>query len=364
MPRMSRFTYFLKSTDRSFEFILCQKKNEELGSISVDHLWMDVTPLYGQRQTKNSTSPNRMSVIESFWEYCRISDSTDAKEAQERVVLASLLPVMRSQGSRRIIADAFLNRLTGQAKVQTVSDLHQLIEKSKEQRMTAIDFHNRTLKLLGPLRITNRIRPKYDMMKEELCRGTCHMLSRGNNVVDSQSAANDTWSLWYRKYARRGGHDDEKLIMDILTYEARAAFHQCYTVTWRMLADSLEARGVIDWHTYRFLRCWHSDFIDETRETSDGCWSLFHGHLFALHPSTALLMCTAAGKRLVGDCVASPGDEKSPEFERLLHAVHIAVYFYCERLNTQSQNRKSKEITNLDPDQYSMESSTDEDSDV
>jgi hypothetical protein len=345
---MERLEYPLQVGNRIFLFQLCRKLGEQFGEIPIDHWWMEVTPLYGQRQNRNSADPNRRSVIECYGEYCRRAG--DVREAQERVVLASLLPEMRSQGSRLIINDAFPGAAKGKIKSQDVNDLNALICQQKGRRVTIDEFHDGTLKLLKSRKLPGELKSKYVEMSESLFRESCRLLECGNGWEAMMANAGPIWSSWQKRYGRRSGHEDEKMVMNILSYEARAAFHHCYSVAWTLLSDSLIASHGITPPTKKFLNCWHRDLIDENRRTldSDGCWSLFHGHVFALHPASARFGLTSAGKSLLGDFLIAEGNEESVAFERVLNGMLIAVGEYHSRMSDQSFNRKSRERSGQD----------------
>lgn len=342
---MERLEYTLQVGDRSFLFQLCRKPDEQFGTIPIDHWWMEVTPLYGQRQYRNSADPNRRSVIECYWEFCRNTGAGDVREAQERVILASLLPKMRSQGSRLIINDAFPGTAKGKLKSQEVNDLNAQICQYKGKRVTIDEFHDGTLDLLKARKLPGELKSKYREMSESLLRESCWLLECGNGWEAMMANAAQIWSSWQNRYVRPSGREDEKMVMNILSYEARAAFHHCYSVAWTLLSDSLIASHGITPLTKKFLNYWHRDLIDENRQPtdSDGSWSLFHGHVFALHPASARFGLTPAGKSLLGDFLIAEGNEERVAFERVLNGMLIAVGEYQSRMSEQSFNRKSRE---------------------
>ncbi len=98
--------------EQGFTFRLCRKA-EPLGPVKVDHWWMRTTELYGQRTQRRRQGGNHAAVTAAFWALCRQGDGPLERDVQESYLLARLLPDVRSQGSRRVVADACLAPMTG-----------------------------------------------------------------------------------------------------------------------------------------------------------------------------------------------------------------------------------------------------------
>lgn len=81
-----------------FSFELYRKRGVALGSVTVDHWWMPITPLYGQRQPEAPPHFNHIEILRLYWfaitEHRAISD----REAQEKFLLASIVPRVRAEG--------------------------------------------------------------------------------------------------------------------------------------------------------------------------------------------------------------------------------------------------------------------------
>jgi len=100
---------------RPFVFTLCRKE-ERLGDVPVDHWWMRATEVYGQRAHRGRGPGNHEALADAFWALCRREGSHTEADVRESYLLARLLPHVRSQGSRRVVADAFLTPGTQAAK--------------------------------------------------------------------------------------------------------------------------------------------------------------------------------------------------------------------------------------------------------
>ena len=145
-------------------------------------------------------------------------------------------------------------------------------------------------------------------------------------------------------FARRSGNAGRKLVLDMLSYEARAAFHQCYTVVWCALIPYLVEKAKLSFESFGFLAFWHRDQVDSSSIEQGTCVSLFHGHVFGLHPGGGLFLQTEAGRELMGEWLQNP--ESAAYFGRLLHGLYVAIYDYVERRQTAAAARR-RQITTV-----------------
>src|SRR5438128_1651748 len=127
-----------------FEFSLCRKA-DQMGTVPVDHWWMRTTGLYCQRQQRRPGG-NHAAVTEAFWALCRQEGTHHDPDVQESYLLSKLLPHARSQGSRRIFADAYLEsrgRASWTARQASVADLEQMVRACKKQGLTPLEFEEK-----------------------------------------------------------------------------------------------------------------------------------------------------------------------------------------------------------------------------
>jgi len=140
-----------------------------------------------------------------------------------------------------------------------------------------------------------------------------------------------------KSIGRRNGHAVEKQVLDVLSFEARAAFHQCYSAVWCDLLPHLARKYDMDEKSQTFHRFWHL----QQREPSDDPkhdFYLFHGHMFALHSAAGDFVSTKTGAELMGQWLTEGGD--GPAFRRLLHGLLVAMHDYARRMQLQSILRK------------------------
>jgi hypothetical protein len=140
---------------------------------------------------------------------------------------------------------------------------------------------------------------------------------------------------WKKLIGRRQGNAGGKTILDILSYESRAALHRCYSAVWAELLPQLTYKYRLSAESRAFLRLWN---CEQRFEIGGDLQSLFHGHVFALHPAAAAFIQSRTGKELVGEAIQDTAN--GPAYERLLHGLYIAVYQYVNRAEEQRDSRK------------------------
>ena len=323
-----------------FPFELCRKQTQ-LGELPIDQWWMRKRGLYGER---GEDSPNRQAVVDLYWALCLIDGSamTD-RGPQESYILATLLPHARSGGSRRVFADASLTRDDENEdldRVQIVAQLESMLKTSKTEGIDVLQFYGQTGNVLGPPEYGEQVWNCYREYAEELLGDTCSVLYRSE--TDGLQLALDRWREKLSKIGRRSGHAMEKSVLDILSYECRAAFHRCYSAVWLRLLEQLAAEHNLSDESVLFHRLWHLDQVIPSNETADANIHMFHGHVFGLHPAAGDFICTRTGSELTGEMLLAPSDTKT--HERFLHGMLIAIYDYARR------NQVCKELRKKEPD--------------
>ncbi len=86
---------------KRFRFHLCRKQIL-LGDVPIDHCWMEINSVYGQR---NRIAANQDALIEFWWALCWKHATVLHAEIQESYILAHLLPYARGNGSRRVLSE-------------------------------------------------------------------------------------------------------------------------------------------------------------------------------------------------------------------------------------------------------------------
>ncbi|MBL8792398.1 MAG: hypothetical protein JNM56_00690 [Planctomycetia bacterium] len=324
---------------RTFPFELCCK-DEQFGSLALSHWWMNTRRLYGQRLRP---APNLLNITDYFWALCRKHGTAHDPEVQESFLLARLLPHVRSNAGRRVFADAHLTRpeRLGSSIEEARAELETLLQASRNQTLSMMDFKNRTADILGPPVLTPEVQDRYPALTDDLL-GHARV-----SVVKSDSTgmqiAIDRWQQLMRRIGRRAGQALDKQVLDILSYECRAAFHRCYSAVWWDLIPRLTLNHGLSPANQRFLHFWHLDHCSESAQGPHAWFHLFHGHIFALHPAGAALMQSPTGRSLLGAWLTEPASERA--FGQLLHALLVVLHGYAEQRETGAGTRRKQPIS-------------------
>ncbi len=327
----------------TFGFLL-HRKSIYLGTTPVQHFWMDTRTLYSARPSQTG---NSAAVVRYFGALCSChQESGDAIERTvwENYLLARLLPYIRQYGSRRVLPDSRFGRSGAAYRGSAAAmrkELKELREQSRGARCERDEFRRRSGDLLGMPIPDERMQTFYELFTTELFSEPHHLLERG----DTEAAAERVVSGWNRAMETWGrGHDTalQRSVLDILSYESRAAFHRCYSAVWEQLlreGGPLNSRLAHDTPSIRFLHLWHKDHFWPVG--TDQLQHLFHGHVFALHPAMSLFMQCEEGRAMLGRVVtASDDDSYDIAFEQFLQGVLMAMYVYAGQRKLIAQTRK------------------------
>ncbi|HEY4261960.1 MAG TPA: hypothetical protein VGM98_17445 [Schlesneria sp.] len=262
-------------------------------------------------------------------------DATDVRDAQERYLLASLVPYVRAEGSRTIFADAFLKKMSQVKQSATIRAFESdILRPTRSARLSRRTFSNQVWELLGRTKFPATIQDTYNEQLALTLDEACLLLSSGD--LDAAAAlALKEWRRLMRCIGRRAGNSEQKIALDVISYEARAALHHCYSVTWLALIYAFEQTGEIDPISAAFLRFWHT--VDEGADSV----TLFHGHVFALHPATGPFILSRTGRALLGEWFQN--SDSMEIFERLLNGIFLALMHYHTQRDDARDNRPKRE---------------------
>ena len=294
-----------------------------LADHEIRQFWLPKPGLYGTRQRQTS---NHAVVLDYYRLLCfqRVTDRL-ANPAKTHL-LASLLPRVRTNKAQNIFPDASVKPPRGCPKTPGYEpeDLELLLEGSQTQRLTLVEFQNQ-----------NRTAVEYPCYPEstfELYRDYEHRLFDGasdlwwHNPVAAQKLLTDRWDKWHHGIGRRRGNVEQKDVLNILSYESKAAFHQCYSALWVELIPYFVANQPNQVISRRFHSLWH---LDQRLNVpgSARVVHLLHGLAVGLHPAFGMLLTTNTGRRIVGEMVANPDDLAAQE--RFFQAGMISLYLYA-----------------------------------
>jgi hypothetical protein len=301
------------------------RKPVRLGDLEVDHWWMDIGTLYGQR---NRRASNQAAVVDYWWALCTQDATVLDEPTRESYILARLLPFARSNGSRRVFVDSVPTRPGGRRELtESVTELEQRLADSADGEMDKAEFHSRTGDLLGPPEYPREVHDRYHQLSEELLCEAREALEQGGHAGLDMALAR--WTSWMNSIGRRRGNELEKQVLDALSYECRTAFHCCYSAVWCDLIPHLQRNYNLSTESAAFLAFWHLEPREESNQPELAYFHLFHGHIFALHPACGAFMLTQTGSRLLSEWLPHGG--RGASYRRLLHGLFVAVYQYAQR---------------------------------
>ena len=329
---------------RRFDFDLCRRV-QMLGETPVAHVWMDLRSLYDPRPGRGG---NSWAVVDYFFARCRADGTLVDRGVAESYLLARLLPHARQDGARRVLPDA---RLRGgptarRARQELVELLELMLGQGRPESRTIVEFRDRGADRLGIPTLTEAERQTYGVFVAELLDKPVERVAE--DPEGAVGLALSRWSTAMKKWGRRAGHKAEKLILDVVSYECRAAFHRAYACVWSDLLAILPRVMPMTAESLRFAQLWHLELGHDS--PSGGCrFSWLHGHVFGLHPAGALLMQTARGRRVVGDYLgADTMEQRSRALARLLYGFELSLYAYRSRRQDVAEDRKRRPAS-MDP---------------
>jgi hypothetical protein len=328
---------FLVATRTSFSFELCNE-TATFDRVPVNYWWIDAATLYGQR---GGSDRNGQVMVEFYWASACEDAKRNSRIVEDDVigsyVLAKLVPYARSNGSRRVFADAVLGakRQLRAAQNQAITDLDAQLDTNRGEMVSMDEFSKATGAVLGHSKLSDKVWATYEAFQKELLEDTRGAFYRWGAA--GLNAALAKWQKWMESIARRPGHENEKWALDILSYECRAAMHRCYSATWSALLPHLDQKYRLSDESWYFHRLWHFDIIWPSNDVRS-LFHLFHGHVIALHPGIRLFTQTRNGGRLIGDYLRN--DDRDLSFKRLLYGLMIALNHYAQQRDEQSSSRK------------------------
>ena len=333
------------SGDSQFQFNL-HRKDAVYGDVAIPHYWMAQSSVYG---TRGNARCVHQTLVDCFWACCLADPKPMHDDDLQIYVLALLLPEARNIGSRRVLKDSIPPRMSRAVRDQIIQELDDILAAGTGQSIDEAAFRDQTADAIGPPEYEEALWNRYWSFESDLM---------GENLLNSGAAgfaeSQARWRKWMRGIGRRSGKHKDKKLLDILSYEARAAVHECYSTVWEMLLPKLAEQD--DWsdEAERFHHLWHLDQTAPANEGVSAKFHLFHGHIFALHPACGELMRTQTGRQLIGNWLSSEPPKRSASddrlvrhaqteaFHQLLNGVSIAVYSYAMRRDVYADLRRKQ----------------------
>ena len=326
----------LTSRGENFAFTLFHKHNLLWGDEIGEQWWMALPGIYRNGPERNTNSDR---IVEYYWSKIRDHVGNPViEDAVQRYLLAELLPVYRSKRAARV----FLDSTPGRRDLgDSVNVLNERLDASRGESLSEEEFSRNVVQFLRSDEIPSNYRQAsaetlqfYQRVLSELLDEPKRMLKRGD-LDQAVAVARSNWTSLQNRYGRRAGFSEEKVVLDMVAYECKAAFHHCYSNLWDDLILHLgEKYGWSD-ATVTFHRFWH---LAPHLEDGEGKFTLFHGHIFGLHPGCGWMHMTVTGQQLVGSWLADLEDISG--YRRVLHGLLVSIQHYISRLSEQRIERR------------------------
>ena len=313
----------------TFTFELC-KRSTKLGEVDIPQYWIDKRHLF---PTRNRAARMFQPIIGYWWALSCGEGLANDPDTQDIYLLANLLPQARSHGSAHIVADS---SVTKRERGDAAESLEEMLRISRDKRLTAMEFRESTADAIGPVKADPALMARYSAITDEL-------LSVGRAAINRDGALGlavikERWADLMKNIGRHGRDPQDRKILDILSFEARAAFFTCYDVAWPNLLVAMHKRELLTPETQAFHVLWHLQHRFPSNEPLMGDFFLFRGTPYALHPAAGLLIQTPTGQSLIGDRISQPNSEEAKE--RLWHAISVATYHYKMLIDDAKERRK------------------------
>lgn len=335
----------LQLEGRTFPFTVRRRVGVKLGPTVVDQYWMKATPLYSQRKGGyTERTQNHQELLKLFWHAAQLRGDVGNRITQEKLLHALLVPYARPQGSRRVFADAFFQAEDKDSRWKRNRRLQDALVASRGQEATLEAFQRNSLKLLGVPDAPAEVVSHRDRFAAELFDDACGLLDKGD-VKAAGLLVLEKWFIFEQTILRRSQRKDEKLALDMLAYEARAAIHDMHVHAWRILLQTFHQQQFISDHSLQFMEFWLANSI----ALQDGS-RLFHGHIFGLHPAFGPFLMCREGQALMGRWLIASTPNNEAESEKCLHLLLHGLQMAIDEYTVESSDRPDKMTKNFDPE--------------
>lgn len=295
------------------------EKQATLGTSSFRQFWLRNSSIYGGRGRQAENQPSVLNFFHRMTVDARSLE--DHRNAAETCLLASLVSDIRSNMAQHVFPDASLANWSSAYRCRQVVALDALLRQSSGETMSSDDFYRHSRTICELAEMPSRVVDEYLTLESQLFYGVL------DDWIDEpeicKQLVHERWRDWIRLTRRSSCERVFKDVVNILSYESKAALHQCYSLLWIHLADAFadqEGSAFVG----QFHRFWHCDH----RIPNDGVQDmhLFHGHIFGLHPAFSLMIQTEVGGGIIADAVGHNFD--SSAMRTFFAAAIVSLNFY------------------------------------
>ena len=250
-----------------------------LGDFSFQQFWVPKPGLFGTREKR---SGNHAAVLDFYRSLC-VDRINDRHEMSTKVhLLASLLPLVRSNGSQRVFPDASVVTAkdcpTQSEFCSETLEIH--LKASETEQTTLVEFCNKNREAVGFPIFPHATFSTYRAFESELLVNATDQW--WYDPTGAQLLVERRWLQWCDGFGRRRGNKEKKDVLNILSYECKAAFHQAYSALWVEMIPHLSAGNDNQLFSQRFHTLWHLDHRIAV-PGHDRDIHLLHGLVLGLH---------------------------------------------------------------------------------
>ena len=309
---------------------LCRQELD-LGGNVIPQYWVDKRSLVARNGTCGS---NYKAIIDHFYhKACQLR--LVGQDTAETHLLATLLPLVRHDKAQSVFPDASLKRRSKQDRAEYLEQLDAMVASSRGDRLKLADFQERTRNAVDFPTFSDDEIALYRKWSDELFDGLAGSWTHDlNGAADTMKSR---WEVWRKQFGRRSGNQLQKTVLNVLSFESKAAFHQAYSVAWKTVLP-LIGEGLTSTETFtNFHGLWHHEQRIVGRGSRPDS-HLLHGLVLGLHPALGLLISTPTGRDLIGEMVAKPSDIAAQE--RFFNATLISIFLYDSERSTYNSSRQ------------------------
>ena len=255
----------------------------------IEYFWMDSRSF--------RTGPgniNLRSCINAWWAAMGKFGLQDDPDNQITRAMAELFPLMNTaKATQDVFLDAHLGPTTGARDVSLSADAHRRLRALVNRRDPAAVRARVGQLFVGELPPADRM-PNYQEAYRRWAVNAVVALRRGG-VDQLQSFVAREMSKQIAVYRKRGDDPEPRRFVNMVVYEAKAAFYRCYANAWIDLVPGLTSAFNLNPASARFMGLWHGLGDHDSR------LDMFWGQILALHPLSRFVMGRAEHRFAIGE---------------------------------------------------------------
>lgn len=305
----------------------------------IEYFWMD-----SRTFRSGPGSINLRSCIDAWWEAMGRFGLQHDLDNQINLAMAELFPLVNtSKATQDVFLDAHLGSTAGARDDTLDTDAHDRLRALVDRRNPALVREEFGRLFLGELPPADRMHNYQEAFRHWAGNAAVQLRRRGVGALRSFLATSMTKQI--AVYRRRGDAPEPRRFVNMVAYEAKAAFYRCYANAWLDLVPGLASEFKLNPASARFMRLWHGLGHEDARR------DMFWGQVLALHPLSAFVMERAEHRFAIGEWLAEaqPGEDtshlpewSSPAYRGALAAVLTAAAEYKLAWQRQQERRSPR----------------------